>query len=563
MVTSIGLQSLPGGLPVEPKNMASATNSVSAEDMPFIVATGTKKKVNPELRKFIRSHVMMGRNKGKTLGPRLKKTSALSRKVDSGEGIANEEGEQTNSALITTLPRVIPPKVGSELSFIRFADTIEHSAVTVIIQFSSMAKKALFPLESCIAFGAKEMSWMEALTMDPAYLHAMAFSARDYFDLLQGRMTLAGYQQAPPCPHLVRTLQLLRERLDGVVLAPRRDDNDVIKTSFRLGTASVVLCLAFHSHLMGDLPAVRHHMLGLRTIVDLEGGLLAFKNLKLAIEILRCDLNMALHTGGKPLFFDDLAREPYWPYPTFALPHDISEPSPIYSSGAEDLAFLDILDPSLASAWHVIKQFSTLVNSAATLQRKLPKEYLFETMVSVMYRLLHMSFPPSHSSTSSASFPYPQTPLNEAIRLGLLAYSSSVFLQWAGVRLPYLHFPRVYRHALVNLDLTSLDPSSSSPQLLLWLLMVGAISVFDTNINLASSGDSAASSGTGDAAWIVPWLRVNVEMCGATPGSDSEPTWNTVRRVLDSFLWIPLVHDKPGKAVLDAVISLECPGPRS
>ncbi|KAK9261203.1 hypothetical protein V1519DRAFT_446154, partial [Lipomyces tetrasporus] len=37
-----------------------------------------------------------------------------------------------------------------------------------------------------------------------------------------------------------------------------------------------------------------------------------------------------------------------------------------------------------------------------------------------------------------------------AIRLGLLAFSSSIFLQWRDVRLSYVHFPATYRDCLVN-----------------------------------------------------------------------------------------------------------------
>ncbi|KAI1376392.1 hypothetical protein F4677DRAFT_445647 [Hypoxylon crocopeplum] len=507
--------------------------------MPFIVSTGAKKPEDPEMRKFIRSHVMIGKNRGKTLRPKNKKAVDSSVVPDPSESSSSPGDEHTAGPLVRTSPRIIPRKVGSDLSLIRFADTIEESSLAIIIEFSTIAKKALFPLESCIAFGAKEMAWMEALTLDAAYLHAMAFSARDYFDLLLGR-EMAHFRAAPACPHLVTTLRLLRERLETLTQQHQRRDNDDDDKVVKFSTASVVLCLAFHAHIMGDLQAVRHHMQGLRKIVDLKGGLMGFGNVKLAVEILRCDLGMALHSGTKPLFFDDLTREPYWPYPDFtgdALPLNNNDSS---SNSVEDLKFLDDLDPELATAWIVTKEFCTRVNRASATQRKLPKEYLFETMVSVMYRLLHM---PSPSSSSLSPSPSPSSrfapgTLNEATRLGLLAFTSSVFLQWAGVRLPYAHFPSLYRATLGSLDL-----EAASPRLLLWLLTVGAVAVF----------------GSADDVWLRPWLRVNVELCGVGAGGGAagaaSSSWPAMRDILDSFMWVGLVHDGPGKAVFESVIA--------
>ncbi|XXG93831.1 hypothetical protein Hte_000080 [Hypoxylon texense] len=479
------------------------------------VSTGTKKP-DPEIRRSIRSHVMVGKNRGKTLPPRKKKSTAPSSVSDSHSYNLRTDHECAEASLGTATLDIIPRKVGSDLSFIRFADTIEESAIGVILEFSSIAKKALFPLEQCINFGPKEKAWMEALTLDAAYLHAMAFSAQDYFDLLPGRAAHCRDVAARMAgPHVIKTLQLLRERLE----MSREHDLKMVKGSF--STAAVVLCLAFHAHIMGEQQAALYHMQGLRKIVDFNGGLPGLgSNMKMQLEILRCDVGMALHYGSKPLFFADLAREPYWPYP------DFTAWSPDLISSLEPCRLISSLDPELARAWEVMKQFSALVNHAAFARQKLPKEYLLDTMVSVVYPILHM--PPGHFEPGS---------LDEAIRLSLLAYCSSVFLQWAGARLPYMHFPAMYRNCLVNLQLPELDTDSdgsSSSRLLLWLLMVGAVSVF---------GDC-------DDVWLKPWLRVNMELCGVS-GS-----WDATRDVLNSFMWIGLVHDVPGKAVFDSTSAL-------
>ncbi|OTB07647.1 hypothetical protein M426DRAFT_268086 [Hypoxylon sp. CI-4A] len=498
-----------------------ASGSRDSGGIPFIVSTGTNKP-GPEMRKFIRSHVMIGKNRGKTLRPKYEKVvkSKSTRNAD-GKTLSSADIAENSPAVAYAPVLPIPRKVGSELSLIRFADNIEEPAVTCIMEFSSIAKKALFPLESCVNFGPREKGWVEALTVDAAYLHAMAFSAQAYFDLLAGRSTYDSPVSA--YPHVVKTLRLLRERLET-------PDRDTMVRGLS-STAAVVLCLAFHAHIMGDYQAVRHHMVGLRKIVDLKGGLLNLRgDLKLALEILRCDIGMAFHSGLQPLFFSEPTKEPHWPYPDFEA-HDAPA---IIDSGGDPC--LESLDTHLRDAWRSMKQFAAHVNRAGVTHRKLPKELLLESMASIMYRLLHMSEL------------FKQGSLDEAVRLGLLAFASSVFLQWAGVRLPYMHFPATYRDSLFGLDLSRApaylaagdDTASSrspSPQLLLWLLKVGAVSVF---------GDADNDT------WLKPWLRVNIELCGVD-------SWPAMSGVLNSFMWVGLVHDKPGKAIFDSTVSLSPP----
>ena len=54
-------------------------------------------------------------------------------------------------------------------------------------------------------------------------------------------------------------------------------------------TVSVVLALAIHAHTTGECETARHHMAGLRRLVDMRGGLAAFRGFhgKILIEMLR------------------------------------------------------------------------------------------------------------------------------------------------------------------------------------------------------------------------------------------------------------------------------------
>lgn len=132
-------------------------------------------------------------------------------------------------------------------------------------------------------------------------------------------------------------------------------------------------------------------------------------------------------------------------------------------------------------------------------------------MASVIYRLLDMTYFEGGS-------------IEEAVRLGLLAFSSSVFLQWKQLGLSYEHLATRYRDCLSTLEYSDVP----SP-LLLWLLMVGAVSVF----------------GPADDEWLKPWLRATINM-------SELQTWNDMQDIMQSLMWIELVLDKPGKEVFES-----------
>ncbi|OTA52248.1 hypothetical protein K449DRAFT_391545 [Hypoxylon sp. EC38] len=453
--------------------------------MPFVVSTGPAKH-DPNLRKFIRRHVMIGKNLGKTRQTKRKKQKSSDlRDVINPEKLTESSDK---SFLIATRHSIIPPKVGSELSTIQLADAVEPSIVTTVLQFSSIAKQALYPLESCILFEKSDKrQWIEPLAFDSAYLHTMIFVTHDYFNVLLHRI---------PCgetsPHFFKTLRILRERLlcEG--------DNS---SKVSILTASIVLALAGHALLVKEYSSAKHHLAGLRKIINLRGGITTIKDsVKLLIEIIRCDLGMVFHCGSKPLFSDVLSWQPF---PLGPEPHKIE-----YPCNSDKVP--KSLNCQLAMIWTTMGGFCSLINFTANSKTRIPKEAFLGTMASVMYGLIDMEF--DVRST------------NEVIRLGLLAFSSSVFLQWKQMRMSYAHFSTLYKDCLMRVDFSDIPA-----QLQLWLLMVGAISVF----------------GKTDYDWLKPPLRTTMNLCQI--GS-----WTDMRHLLSTFMWIEIVHDEPGKSIFDS-----------
>ena len=170
------------------------------------------------------------------------------------------------------------------------------------------------------------------------------------------------------------------------------------------------------------------------------------------------------------------------------------------------------LDTGLATCWQVLRRFCLLVNLAAQTQASIHAELIYGTMIAVMYRLLRMSFSPGS--------------LDQCIRHGLVVFSYHIFLQWQDVRLPYTHFPNIYKEHVLTLKLTG----GVSSHLMLWLLMTGATSLYQVE----------------DEEWLRLGLREHVEKCQVR-------TWNEIQDILKSYMCIVLLDDRPGKGIFDLI----------
>ena len=199
------------------------------------------------------------------------------------------------------------------------------------------------------------------------------------------------------------------------------------------------------------------------------------------------------------------------PYPDLTLlSRSMSKTTTIDSQYLSE-AFLRDIDDELARAWRTMAEFSLTIKLAVECKHRLAIETFLDTMAAVMYRFLSMT-----------SFEVGST--EEAIRLGLLAFSCSVFLPWKQMGISYDHLASTFKDCLAKMSC-----SNTPSHLLLWLLMVGAVSVF----------------GDADDEWLKPWLRVVIDLAEVE-------SWVDMQEVLTSLMWIGLVHDVPGKDVFDS-----------
>ena len=221
----------------------------------------------------------------------------------------------------------------------------------------------------------------------------------------------------------------------------------------------------------------------------------------------RCDLGIALLANSDPVFY----RQPAESLPDYPE-QVISSLSPsIYSR--KDMQFVQDLNGNLAEVWLVMRKFCLLANLGIQTRMLIQPATIYGTMTAVMYRLFRMGFAAGT--------------LNESARLGLLAFSHHIFLQWQDMRLPCHPFSESYRNYLQVHVLEDIIP----PWISLWLLMIGAISLFSVS----------------DELWLADCLRKQAERCRVK-------TWKDGQEILKSSMWISLLDDKPGKQIYDSCL---------
>jgi hypothetical protein len=138
-----------------------------------------------------------------------------------------------------------------------------------------MVARAIFPLVTVTAFTHNDKTWVELLKFDPAYLHVTVFAAEVFMDRVLSRQYPTTNRDATA--HLLKGIQILRQR---ILLGDEH-------TPFSDSTMAVVLTLALGALCMGEDETLRHHMMGIRKMVNLRGGIAAFRGNKLLTEIFR------------------------------------------------------------------------------------------------------------------------------------------------------------------------------------------------------------------------------------------------------------------------------------
>ena len=233
---------------------------------------------------------------------------------------------------------------------------------------------------------------------------------------------------------------------------------------------------------------------------------LPFSGLQLALSayaLLSLDLSVSLNTGEHPHFFTDPVS---WG-PIF------DGLTPVPAAGghgpSRHVQSVDSLgDRRLVVIFRDLQYFAGLMNAATGSNRRLRDTEFQNFTCSIQYRLLQLQ------GTLDDI-------LGECFRLAMLAFLTTTF-QIPGKKVRYPYLASRFRECCRTVE-------AATPQLqdlMLWLLMVGAISVYSVD---------------------EPWLRERwqAEVLGLV--------WPEARRLLQEIMWIDAIHDKPGRYAFEVM----------
>lgn len=358
--------------------------------------------------------------------------------------------------------------------------------------------RALYPKEICMTVQTQGSPWIEYLMTDQTYLHAILYASE-----CQGNILLGRDQDSRPTQfHLSKTLKLLADRISN------SDDPLAVADQ----TIMTTVVLAFASEALGEGTVLTNHLYGLMKMVALRGGFdrVGAESDMLAAKICRVDLGAALRFNRRPMFF---ARDISWD-------RYFKGPSTPGTATPEVEGFIQSLDWRLFGVWQDTRHFSYLCNLACSTGYKLDHELYSDIMASVLYRLLHMSLEPDCFAGS-------------ALRCGLVALASSLFLRWQGVGADHNGSFGRFGDALNALREPDVLETVPGP-LLFWMLMLW-------------QGLRPAETPPHDEQWMSEVI-----------GRFGLPSWQEARELLNTMVWIEFLHGPQGKAAFVRSLPASC-----
>ncbi|KAI0479665.1 hypothetical protein F4859DRAFT_444171 [Xylaria cf. heliscus] len=463
--------------------------------------------INNKARKTIRSHVMKGKNCGKTRSRKEKQTKPIT-----GNSIITykpETARSSNEALITTLGHLgdrnsmlaVTRQVATDLSLLS-PTRIAPQAMFHLRQLYNFILDVVSPPEFCRFTGVTEWMWFQLTFYNEAYFHctiAMASACAAFLTGDSCHSPLALY-------HMSQAYRLINQQLSS-------------KEALSDATIAVVAAINIYDRLYGDPQKAMVHLNGVAQMVELRGGIgvLAKRNPVIAEKVFRCDIELALHCGSNTKFSsDDVPRH-------FVLVHSRDCLVPRKLEEAE--LFESVLSQSVCVTLREVVfdflRFSHILNQATYGDNnKLDPATYQSTLMYVGYRLLETQCP-RHDSEVDTNF-------DTLVRLAMAGFYNTFCF---GLDRKLMTFPPLIKQ-FTSVAQTICESDRSRQMVVFWALLMGNIS----------------SLITGDDAWLVANLK--------TLANDLElRTWSEVSNALRTFPWVKATHEAPGQKLWNKVLT--------
>ncbi|KAB5571836.1 hypothetical protein GE09DRAFT_645010 [Coniochaeta sp. 2T2.1] len=477
--------------------------------------------IDRRTRKLIRSHVMQGINKGRTI-TRPSKKAAIRKRANTVSPDTEQSSVSPVSSEVSSVveqmagppPLALGLPIGHRFSSVRLpiepgpyarrrlTQCMFHHWLLCLLQLMKLylvfqlVGDALYPPEFCSQQDHVTSVWFEYMSTDAAFLHCTIAMCASFIELFLGKTKAVTRSSIPPdaLAHIAHAFRLTNGRLSS-------------EEALTNNTMASVVSLSLHEQLLQDYATGRIHLQGLARIVSLRGGLLQLPR-ELAHKICRCDIDVALHEGTAPLL--------HYPGISGAQVYALFGTQRKHSRLAELHPY-----PELDFIAADISTITDFLNST-TKPRKLEPIAYQDLVIDLGYRLLDYR---------SLSCQLPRDSLQVALHLSLTAFLTTFILQFGYQR--RIHFNSLslgLRDALRGP--WTCEPANRS--FLLWALVVAGISEFGPN----------------DHQWLLPAIRFTAAELGVRD-------WQRLQAAMLEYPWARVLHDESAKTLWDLVSSIE------
>lgn len=174
------------------------------------------------------------------------------------------------------------------------------------------------------------------------------------------------------------------------------------------------------------------------------------------------------------------------------------------------------MDWRLCNIFYDMRAFSTVADGLVHSHNKLRPNLFQDMMVSMQHRLMFLRFDNQAGPATPQERQFGL--VQEAFRLGMVAFQASIFLQVYSHKVRYDMLEVQLRHIIERLP----ENTVGLAHLKLWIVWVSTVAVLDP---------------------AEDWLAA------ARQRLTGDMSWDLVRQKLEDFLWIRTIHDAAGEHV--------------
>ncbi|KAI0147002.1 hypothetical protein GGR57DRAFT_281483 [Xylariaceae sp. FL1272] len=451
--------------------------------------------IDPKARKLIRSHVMRGKNVGKTRSPRRKDPAVVAREqvvAERKKAIARE-GDKQNDVATDLVPShrsivAVTRNICNDRNLLHFPGTLTSHNMFQLQQLYFYLLDAICPPQFCSPTDLMGWIWFRMVFLDEAYFHITIATSSAIARFLGAKSeedsTIAIY-------HMSKTFHLLNQKLSGA-------------NALSDSTIAAIIGTTFWDRLHGEAEKAMVHLNGAIKLIELTGGIrqLAEREFSVAEKALRADIELALAMGSKLRFCsDDVPSQYLIPNLREYLQNRGSEPILCKSVC---LRLREVIIDIIGLA-HVLRDQEGR-------RQKLDVFNFQSTMVSLGYRILEVGYVPNDPSVA--------TTLDDVAYLSLMSF---LITTWIGIGRKIIRFPTLFESFRIAAQNIRIDNEPS--EVLLWAFTVGRVSVLSKR----------------DDIWLIPKVRSIAQRLKLR-------SWNEATGILNEFPWIKALHNQEGQA---------------